>query len=93
MSDLGLSLRTTLQTIENFGKLSGLKINWDKSWILPLDSFLTPSDQDPLPLTRVSELKYLGVLVTKHPTNYTSLNIEPLYNMAKAKIQAWARLH
>lgn len=60
---------------------------------MPLDSFLPRSDQDPLPLTRVSELKYLGVLVSKPPANYTSLNIELLYNMAKAKIQTFTRGH
>lgn len=38
LSDSGSSLKTALETIQTFGKHSGLKINWDKSQILPIDT-------------------------------------------------------
>lgn len=39
LSDSGPSLHTALQIIEKFGRFSGLKMNWDKSQILPIDIF------------------------------------------------------
>lgn len=37
LNDSGPSLLMALQIIENFGRFSGLKMNWDRSQILPLD--------------------------------------------------------
>lgn len=39
ITDSGPSLLTALQIIENFGRFSGPKMNWDKSQILPIDVF------------------------------------------------------
>ena len=86
------SLRKTLNTIEHFGQISGLKINWEKSQILPMDSFPSPELQAQLPLQRVNTIKYLGVLVNRTPADYISLNIEPHFDLIKSKTQIWARL-
>lgn len=37
LNDLGSSLKETLRILSNFSSCSGLKINWDKSQILPID--------------------------------------------------------
>lgn len=92
LADSGPSLQTALNTIELFGTFSGLKINWEKSQILPLDSFPPPEAQANLPLQRVSLIKYLGVLVTRTPADYINLNVEPLFNLIKTRTQTWARL-
>lgn len=44
------ALQKALATIERFGSFSGLKINWNKSQILPLDSFPETRVQAQLPL-------------------------------------------
>lgn len=76
----------------HFVSFSRLKINWEKSQILPLDSFPTSEIQACLPLKRVSLIKYLGVHVSKIPAHYISLNVEPLFTLIKSKIQTWACL-
>lgn len=81
-----------LHSIECIGSHSGLSINWSKSQILPIDYFPPPSTSPPLTLPRVSLIKYLGVQVTRSLTDYTLLNIEPLYTLIKTKTQTWARL-
>lgn len=74
LADSGASLSTAVTLIEQFGLFSGLKINWDKSQILPLDSFVEAN----LRLQRVNRIKYLGVQVTNSSAEYTPNNIQPL---------------
>lgn len=54
LADSGHSLLSALHIIKQFGRFSGLKINWDKSQILPIDIFPPSVNQDTLPLVRVS---------------------------------------
>lgn len=79
LDDSADSLPTVLALIEHFGTFSGLCINWDKSQILPLDSFPPPKDRAVLPLQRVDSIKYLGIQTTQDPADYIPLNIAPLY--------------
>lgn len=92
LADSDISLQTALQTIEYFRSFSDLKINWEKSQILPIDSFPPPKLQEHLPLQRVSSIKYLGASVSRSPADYISMNIEPLFTLIKSKIQVWTRL-
>lgn len=92
LADSGPSLKTALQTIEQFGTFSGLKINWEKSQILSIDSFPPTEIQANLPLQRVSVIKYLGIYVSRAPADYISLNVEPLITHIKSKLKVWARL-
>lgn len=80
------------KTIEQFGSFSGLKINWEKSQILPIDSLQPSRTQAQLPLQRVTIIRYLGVHISQSPVDYISLNIDPIYTLIKSKIQTWARL-
>lgn len=92
LDDSESSLPLALDLIERFGRFSGLRVNWDKSQILPLDSFPQPRDRAELPLQRVDTIKYLGIKTTKDPADYETLNITPLFAMLKHKTQVWARL-
>lgn len=65
LADPGHSLHNALQTIEQFGKFSGLKINWEKSQILPIDNFPPTEIQASMPLQRVDRIKYLGVYTSR----------------------------
>lgn len=86
LDDSDNSLPLALALIKRFGTFSGLKINWDKSQILPLDSFSPPRDRAMLPLQRVDAIKYLGIRTTRDPADYIPLNIVPLYEMLKTQI-------
>lgn len=86
------SLPASLQTIEPFVEYSGLKINWDKSRVLPIDSFPSTMKQVSVPLTRASMITYLRISDTRLPIDYVFLNIEPLYAMDKTRTYVWAIL-
>lgn len=92
LTDSDHSLQTALQIIENFGRFSGLTINWDKSQILPIDIFPPTREQTCLPLVGVSTLKHLGIQVSRSLADFIPLNVEPLIPFIKSKIQTWARL-
>lgn len=65
LADQEPSLQAVLEIIERLGKFSGLRINWDKSQILPLNQSPPPQYILNYLLTRVSTIKYLGVVVTR----------------------------
>lgn len=92
LDDSGDSLPLALALIECIGAFSRLRINWDKSQILPLDIFPPLRDRALLPLQWVDTIKYLGIRTTRDPADYTSLNIMPLNEMLKQKTQVWTRL-
>lgn len=92
LSDQGPSLQAALEIIDRMGKFSGLRINWDKSQILPIDHFPPAHTHPDLPLARVNITKYLVVLVTRDLKDYVINNVEPLFAMLKAKTQAWSKL-
>lgn len=94
LADQGPSLQAALSIIEKMGKYSDLQINWGKkkSQILPLDQFPPPAVSPELPLQRVTEIKYLGVKVTRNLRHYVALNVEPLFTVLKSKTQTWSRL-
>lgn len=92
LADAGPSLQTSLQLITDFAAFSGLQINWAKSQILPLDLDAPTADQAAFPLVRASNIKYLGVRVSRSLQDYITLNIEPLYAILNVKTQTWSRL-
>ena len=92
LADSGPSLHAALQTIEQFGIFSGLKINWGKSQILPIDCFPPSESQSSMPLQRVDVIKYLGVHISRRPADYIALNVEPLFELVRSKIRVWAQL-
>lgn len=79
--------------LEDFASFLGLKINWDKSQILPIDP-IPPVVRDlTLPLQWLTQFKYLGVQVTNmaegvqvtNMADFITLNFAPLLGLSKAK--------
>lgn len=77
LQDAGLSLSAALEIFNKFGSISGIRINWSKSILFPLDN-QTPPMPSPTLLQRVTEFKYLGVRVARETNQYYTLNILPL---------------
>lgn len=92
LADPGVSLDRALSLIEGFGAHSGLRINWSKSHILPLDPFARTSQQAASPLQWCSSIKYLGIEVSRHIPDFQALNVSPLAEYVRLKTGAWARL-
>lgn len=57
------SIAPVMSVIREFGVWYGLLINWNKSFLLPLDPLPTALFQDSAQLQVLSELKYLGIVV------------------------------
>lgn len=64
LEDPGLSLNRALELITQFWTYSGFRINWSKSLIMPLDSFLKTPEQVSRPLQWCSSFRYLGIQIT-----------------------------
>lgn len=92
LADPGKSLDRALSLIEGFGTYSGLRINWSKSHILPLDPFVRTSQQAESPLQWCSSIKYLGIDVSRYIPDFQTLNISPLADYVRSRTRAWARL-
>ncbi|XP_073522176.1 uncharacterized protein [Phyllobates terribilis] len=82
-----------METIEKFGKFSGLAINWTKSVLLPIDNgnINAPHYTDS-GLQLVNEFKYLGINVTSKVTDYEKLNFNPILARFKCKLDTWSKL-
>lgn len=92
LADAGPLLSNALQTIQAFGNYSGLKINWDKSQVLPVDMGAPTESQASSPFLGFSTIKYLGIVITRFPEDFVKLNIEPVIATLKIKTQTWAKL-
>lgn len=78
--------------MDKFASFSGLRVNWGKSSILPIDEGARVGASPVLQLQWVSSIKYLGVKITAKVQDYFSLNLLPLITLLKQKVQAWAML-
>lgn len=89
IKDTGPSLQAALLLLGKFSGVSGLKVNWTKSKILPLRSHAVPGQADPdNPLQWVSHIKYLGLLVTNLVTDFINLMVSPLLGILSKKFHA-----
>lgn len=88
-SDPGPSLKEALALISSF---SGLKVNVDKSRILPNDETAHAVADPTLPLKWTTSTRYLGVIVSSKASEYCSLNLLPLLQKAKQRTKVWNNL-
>lgn len=80
-----------LELFDNFGTFSGIRINWSKSLLFPLDSQPT-AGTGPSSLKWVTEFKYLGIRVVRDTAQYYNQNVLPLLRLIREKCQSWSAL-
>lgn len=86
------SLPAAMSIINDFGKLSGLSINWSKSVIMTLSPNLEIDSCHAAGLQVVSTFKYLGIQVSAQINVFANLNILPLLDKFREKVQVWSKL-
>lgn len=64
LQDAGESLEAALEIFDTFGRFSGIRMNWSKSNIFPLDHQARDPDME-IPLCCVDQFRYLGIHVNK----------------------------
>lgn len=92
LADTQESLETAMRIVREFGNFSGLLINWEKSVILPIDTLCEPLPHQASQVQVVRHMKYLGINITRDPSQYISGNLVPLMKKLKQKCQVWRRL-
>uniref|UniRef100_A0A803KF69 Reverse transcriptase domain-containing protein n=1 Tax=Xenopus tropicalis TaxID=8364 RepID=A0A803KF69_XENTR len=92
LADSGTSLSTLLETIQTFGKYSGLKVNWDKSQLYHIDPAPVAQAIPNTPLKEVMSFKYLGIQVHTDPNTFRQLNLDPLIDSLSLALKNWEKL-
>lgn len=92
LGDTQTSLLAAMRLIKEFGYFSGLKINWDKSALLPIDPLVDPLPSQVNSIKIVNQMRYLGVNITKDPGQFITGNVVPLLTKLKQKSRVWGGL-
>lgn len=80
-----------LDIFEEFGSLSGYKINWTKSALFPLNSKLDPRTL-PQHIPVVNQFKYLGIDIFPSLTSTANKNYQGIYNKSESDLTRWSYL-
>ena len=88
-----ISLKHTLETVKEFGAISGYKVNWDKSEALPLNVHCHKSHIANLPFKWSPDgMRYLGVILKSNIHDIAPFNLKRLINNLKDDIERWKSL-
>ncbi len=87
------SIPTVLKTIDSFSLISGYKINYDKSEIMPLGGDISTSSllSCPFKWSRTG-LTYLGIRISPDLSELWKLNLAPLIKSIKDDLERWFNL-
>lgn len=87
LRDPGPSLSKVLQLLGHFAALSGLRTNWSKSLILPIDlrakNIIDPNS----PLQWADSIRYLGINISSNVHDFSKLNLSPKLQWCKQKFK------
>lgn len=92
LGDMRESPREAMRIINNFGAISGLKINWAKSSLLLVDPLCAPLPEEVAQIPVVNKFKYLGITISGDPSSYVVDNIVPFLTKLRAKTKIWKNL-
>lgn len=93
VSDLESSLPPILDILKQFGRISGYKLNLQKSELFSLQAESVTSLSNPSPFKRVQNgFKYLGIEITHTWSTTFAKNFTTLLNKCKQDMNRWASL-
>ena len=89
-----LSIPHLLASIESFSKLSGYKINWQKSECMPISKRCSQSIFATFQFKWVQTgLKYFGMKLCPELENIININMSPLIQKIKLNLDKWKLLN
>lgn len=91
LHDAASSLNATLEAFNEFGHFSGIRINWIKSVLFPID-VQARATATQTSLIWVEDLTYLGIRVTRNLQSFQRLNLQPVVTRVKNHFSRWADL-
>lgn len=87
MQDTQNTLMKAISIIDTFGQYSGLKINWQKSFLMPLNQELEMEERIDTPFRIVDSFKFLGIYITRQPWDALTVNVNPLMEYIKSMLK------
>lgn len=88
------SIKTLLEVIDDFSKLSGYKINWYKSEAMPVSKACTANLLSTFNFKWLQKgMKYLGITLNPDINEIMVENIEKLLTRIKSNLDNWSKLH
>ena len=91
VSDLDRAFPLVLNLLEEFGQISGYKLNFQKSELMPINAAAMAYPLSDLPF-KTSLFKYLGVCITKKYSDLYKFNFSPLLARLTQDPQRWSLL-
>lgn len=92
LNDAGPSLQGVLNVLDTFAGVTGLKVNWSKSILFPIDQAAKTTSSPDCSLKWVETFKYLGVHISTQAADFISLNLTPILLDTKTKLKTWSNL-
>ena len=90
LSDPASSIPGVMDIIENFSKMSGYKINWQKSELMPVSAGFSIADIGAFSFTWIpSGMKYLGIRLTIDFQTLVQINMDPVLQIIKTNFAKW----
>lgn len=93
LSDVDSSLTHLNQLITDFGELSGYKVNWSKSELMPLNNHCTI---DCIQNTKIkwkeTEIIYLGLRITPITHKTRDINLAQIMSKINNNVARWSNL-
>lgn len=91
LSNLNQSVPHVLQLFNKFGNMSGYKINWDKSSLMPLNKF-TKESTPPSGLTFTTSFTYLGIEILDSVAKTVQSSFNKIIQKVKSNLDRWNTL-
>ncbi len=93
ISNITDSVKECLKLFDNFGKLSGYKINWNKSLLMPLNLAAKSEIQNlPTTIPVSDQFNYLGIRVFPSLSRISKWNYQSLLDKIKSDLLCWSPL-
>ncbi len=93
ISDPDRSIPQVLALLKEFGQVSGYKLNFHKSELMPINSAAIAYPLSKLPFkTSLDHFNYLGICVTKNYSDLFNCNFSPLLDQMTKDFQRWSLL-
>lgn len=83
LNDAGPILQGALKILDSFSIVTGLKVNWSKSLLFPIDMEARRTASNDIPLQWVENFKYLGV------AEFIPLNLTQILGDIGSKLKVW----
>ncbi len=93
ISNITDSVKECLKLFDTFGKLSGYKINWNKSLLMPLNLAAKSEIQNiPTTIPVSDQFNYLGIRVFPSLSRISKWNYQSLLDKIKSDLLCWSPL-